>query len=366
MEEITTPDYKIDENDPRLQAVKTDQETAMSEMDGIYDGQINANNSTLNSMKSDLEKSQAAQNKIVNQQTDLAIKQINQDKQQAHKDYIKEQSGAWVDYQKQVDPYGVNAEKMAAQGLDNSGYKESSMVSMYNQYQNRVAVAREGYNKALMNYNNKIAEAKLQNSSLLAEIAKETLAQQLELTVQFTQMNNTLLSQKAQMKATLSQNWWDRYQDVYSNIEKENALAEEVRQYNETLKEQKRQHDETLAFQREQFTYQKEQDALKYGKIEDKGDGPGGSSGKKGARAAGKDSSSIRESKSEKSGVKAGAKSAKNGNRGAYVYLNRLIASGATKDKVANEIAIALREGAITKEEAAKLRSKFTPRGVQY
>jgi hypothetical protein len=50
----------------------------------------------------------------------------------------------------------------------------------------------------------------------------------------------------------------------------------------------------------------------------------------------------------------------------AYDYLNNLIASGASKDKVANEISLALRNGAITKEEATKLRNTFTPRGYTY
>jgi hypothetical protein len=50
----------------------------------------------------------------------------------------------------------------------------------------------------------------------------------------------------------------------------------------------------------------------------------------------------------------------------AKAYLNKLISSGASKDKVSNEIALALRNGAITKQEAAKLRQTFTPRGLQY
>ena len=50
----------------------------------------------------------------------------------------------------------------------------------------------------------------------------------------------------------------------------------------------------------------------------------------------------------------------------ATAYLNQLIASGASKDKVSNEISLALRNGAITKAEAQKLRQTFTPRGIAY
>ena len=50
----------------------------------------------------------------------------------------------------------------------------------------------------------------------------------------------------------------------------------------------------------------------------------------------------------------------------AAVYIEALIKSGATKDKVSNEISLALRKGELTEKEAATLRAIFTPRGVQY
>ena len=63
-------------------------------------------------------------------------------------------------------------------GLENTGYSESSLVSMYNAYQNRVGTAKESLNNTIMNYNNAITQATLANNEKLAEIANQTLEKQ--------------------------------------------------------------------------------------------------------------------------------------------------------------------------------------------
>lgn len=175
------------------------------------------------------------QTNIQNQQHDLTVKQINEQKAQAKKDYLKEQSGAYVDWQKQSDEYGANAEKMASTGLTNSGYSESSQVSMYNTYQNRVATARESYNRAVLNYDNAMTEARIQNSSALAEIAYEALKDQLQLSLEGFQYKNTLILQKAATAREIKSMYHSKYMDVLQQINTENALAEEKRQFDEQM-----------------------------------------------------------------------------------------------------------------------------------
>ena len=60
------------------------------------------------------------------------------------------------------------------------------------------------------------------------------------------------------------------------------------------------------------------------------------------------------------------AKQSENYMIAAKAYIDKLIASGASKDKVANAIALALRERALNESEAAQLRKTYTPRGYQY
>ena len=133
--------------------------TAASDSDKYFQEQISAT-----------EKWGAEQKKNQQAQTDFAIEKIEQQKDQTQKDYTKEQSGAYVDWQKQSNQYGAEAEKMASSGLQNTGYSESSQVSMYNTYQNRVATAREVFSQAVLAYDNNIKEARLQNNAVLAEI----------------------------------------------------------------------------------------------------------------------------------------------------------------------------------------------------
>ena len=244
-----TPDYTIDYNDKRFTDVDDDRNQAIADLDNVYGGMIGQTDQYFNNQINAIKDWGDTQAQIQQQQTDFTIDQINQQKDQAKKDYIKEQSGAYVDWQKQSNQYGANAEKMASAGLTNTGYSESSQVSMYNTYQNRVATAREVFNQAVLNYNNSIKEAQLQNSAALAEIAFQTLRQTLELSLQGFQYKNQLILDQANKKLEIDNIYWNRYQDVLQQINTENALAEDIRQYNETMKwnttqaELNRQHD---------------------------------------------------------------------------------------------------------------------------
>lgn len=231
-----TPNYDIDYTDARFGKVESDKQQALTQMeqtyggmiadtDGFYDAQIQASKDWANK-----------QTQLQQAQTDFAIEQIEQQKEQANKDYLKEQSGAYVDWQKQSNKYGTEAEKMASAGLTGTGFSESSQVSMYNTYQNRVATAKESYNKAVLNYNNAIKDARLQNNAVLAEIAYQALQQQLELSLEGFQYKNQLIIEQANKKTELDNIYYNRYQDVLQQINTENAMAEEIRQYNETQK----------------------------------------------------------------------------------------------------------------------------------
>ena len=118
----------IDYNDERFAQVSNNKQEALSQMEQAYGGMINEADRFYQA-QIDASKDWANQQaQLQQQQTDLAIEQINQQKEQENKDYIKEQSGAYTDWQKQSNQYGVNAEQQAASGLKNTGYGESSQV----------------------------------------------------------------------------------------------------------------------------------------------------------------------------------------------------------------------------------------------
>ena len=388
----TTPNYDINYDDKRFTQVESDKKAALDAMENTYNGMISQSDKYFNDQIAAAEKYGETQKQNQQAQTDFAIEKIEQQKQQTVQDYQKEQSAAYADWQKQSNKYGVNAEQQAAGGMQNTGFSESSQVAMYNQYQQRVAVSRESVERAKLNYDNQMNEARLQNNVILAEIAYNTLRTSLELSLQGFQHKNTLLMEKLNKKTELENQYYQRYQDVLNQINTENAMKEEVRQYNESLAENKRQHNETLAENKRQHnetlaenkrqhnesislenrklkenmrqfnqTYaldvskvalerQKYEDSKKPGGVI----GGDGSSSKKGAKAAGKDSSSIRGSKNASSPMSA------------QEALTTMISNGATKDNIANAISLALRDGAITKKQAQELRNIYTPRGVQY
>ena len=237
----------VNYNDERFTQVAADKNVALSDLEQTYAGMINSADSYYNSQIEASKQWADKQSELQQEQTDFAIEQIEQQKAQSQKDYIKEQSGAYVDWQKQSNKYGVNAEQKATAGLSGTGYSESSQVSMYNTYQNRVATARESYNQAVLGYNNAITEARLQNNAALAEIAYNALQQQLELSLQGFQYKNQLILDKANRKTEIENTYYNRYLDVLSQINQENALAEEIRQFNASLAEDQRQFDLSLA-----------------------------------------------------------------------------------------------------------------------
>jgi hypothetical protein len=260
----------VDYNDARFQQVNNEKNQALAETRSTYDQMINNSDAHFQRQIDASKDYEKKQTELQQAQTDLAIEKINQQKQQTEQDYIKEQKAAYTDYQKASNQYGVNAEKMATQGLTNTGYSESAKTSMFNTYQNRYSTARDTYNRAILNFDNGIKDAMLANSSALAKIAYDSLQQQLSLGLQQFQYKNELIQQKLTAVNETEDRYYGRWKDVLSQINTENALAEQIRQ-----------HNEQMALQREQFEWQKSQAASRSsgGSSRSSGRSSGGSSG---------------------------------------------------------------------------------------
>lgn len=251
---------EVNYEDKRFEQVEADKNAAMQEIDQTYGNMIDQSDSFYQQQIEASKQWADTQSQLQQDQTDFTIEQIEQQKAQAQKDYTKEQSGAYVDWKKQSQQHGVNAEQMASSGMTNTGFSESSQVSMYNTYQNRVATAREVFSQAVLAYDNNIKEARLQNNAVLAEIAFQSLQQQLELSLQGFQYKNQLILDQANKKLEVDNMYYGRYQDVLEQLNYENAVAEEIRQWNENMDFEKekfdeanRQWNESIALQREQL-----------------------------------------------------------------------------------------------------------------
>lgn len=201
-------------------------ENPYADLENKYANNLQQQNDML-AQQSAIQKEQSQAN------TNQTINEINQQREYANKDFNKEARGAYQDYQKIVNPYGVQAEKMASNGLGNAGYSETSKLNAYNTYQNRYATARESADRLQQDFNNQITQARLSGNKELAEIALNEL--QTKMTNLWNQLN--LDTSLAQNKVSYNQ-WLDEFN------------------YN------KQQDEIANAFAREQFEYQKLQDAL--------------------------------------------------------------------------------------------------------
>lgn len=198
----------------QLAALEEEKDTALDNVDKTYSDQITQSDSFYNSQIDAVRDYKQTQSDIQQAQTDLTIQQIQQQKEQTQKDYTKEQSAAYVDFKKQSDAYGVNAEQIAAGGMWGSGYSESAQTAMYNEYQNRVATAKASLDQAVVNYNNAMTQAQLQNSSVLAEIAFNAFTQELELAMQAFTSRNSLLEAQANARAQVESNYLTAVQQL--------------------------------------------------------------------------------------------------------------------------------------------------------
>lgn len=236
----------VNYDDKRFDQVETDKKQALTELEQTYAGMIDKSDDFYQQQIDASKQWADQQSQLQQEQTDFTIQQIEQQKQQAQKDYIKEQSGAYTDWKKQSDQYGAIAEQQAAAGMTNTGFSESSQVSMYNTYQNRVMAAREAVNLAILNYNNGIKEAQLQNNSILAEIHAQALEQQLKLALEGFQYKNNLVLEQANKKIELDNEYYNRYLAVLDQINTENAMAEEQRQFDATYALQQKEFEEQI------------------------------------------------------------------------------------------------------------------------
>lgn len=256
----------INYNDERFSKVTNEKNAAINQSNSTYDNLISDSKGYYDNLIQQSKDWADKQADIQNQQTDFAIEKIEQQKAQAEKDYVKEQKGSYQDYMKQTNAYGSNMQAAGQQGLGGSGWSETIQGGFYNTYQNRYAQARESYNEITMNYNNNIKEAQLQNSSALATIYAEAQAKQLELALQNFTVIKDLTINKQNAYMTIDSEYNDRWRAVESQINTENALAEQIRQAKaeeayrqQQLAEQQRQFNQQMALEKEQFNWQKAQ-----------------------------------------------------------------------------------------------------------
>lgn len=197
-----------------------------AELEQKYSNNMTQQNDLLNQQST-------IQNQQIDANTNQALSEIEQQKKYAQQEFNKEARGAYQDYQKAINPYGVQAENMFSNGLGNSGYSETSKLNAFNTYQNRYETARQSTDRMMDEFNNEMAQARLEGNREKAEVALNKLQ---------TQMDN-----------------------LWNQLSLDTSLTQNKVGYDQWLKEFEYQKDQDAlanAFAREQFEYQKQQDAI--------------------------------------------------------------------------------------------------------
>lgn len=361
----------INYDDERFTNLEKEEQAAKNQSNSTYDSLINQSGKYYDNLINQSKEWADKQADIQNKQTEFAVQKIEQQKDQAAKDYTKEQKGAYQDYMKQSNAYGSNMQAAGQQGLGGSGWSETIQAGFYNTYQNRYAQARESYNESVMNYNNNIKEAQLQNSSALATIYAQAQKEQLELALQSFTVIKDLKLAKQDKNLAIDEMYNNRWRDVEQQINTENALAEQIRQAKaeeayrqQALAEQKRQADldqayrnASLALEREKFNYQKAQDAASSASL---------TSGSSKSSSSSKKSSSSSSSKSSSSSSLSSSSSSKKSSSSSSNGTAKLVTPSGTKTGYTSAIKAYQKSGGGTPYSEKALISKGIVKSYNY
>jgi hypothetical protein len=85
-----------------------------------------------------LDQQQTLQNEIIEKGIQKVQNETERQKAEYEQEAEKTAKGLYTDYRKQANPYGANAETLASQGLNKSGYAETTQTNLYNTYQRNV------------------------------------------------------------------------------------------------------------------------------------------------------------------------------------------------------------------------------------
>ena len=241
--------------DERLAQIESEKQKALNETKSTYDAMLQDNQNLFNQQNQYANTYEQTQKEALDKQLAYQETLINQQKESARKNMEFESKKAKNDYTAYTNPYGNQAESFASQGLLNSGVSETAKLGGWNTYQNRLATANKTMQDALTEYDNTMNEARLTYDVQKAENALAKLEMQLSFAESFYNNKATISQNQLTSNQNIDSEYYNRYQTEYNNIQNEKAQEEAIRQFNAQLAEEQRQYNESM-------TYQKEQDAL--------------------------------------------------------------------------------------------------------
>lgn len=222
--------------DERYQKLANERAAAIDQSNKTYDDLLNKNTEYSNSQREFLNNYQNTQNDIYDKQTAFQVDLQNQNKEKAEREYQKEAQASKNAYYDFINPYGVQAEIQAQNGLNRAGYSETVKSQAWTTQQNRTAQARAKMQDAKLQFDNAIKEAYLNNDTLKAELALKILEQQQQEALRSFNYVSDTQQNRLSNNQNLDSDYNNRYNTLYSQIQEEKARQEAIRQWEEEMK----------------------------------------------------------------------------------------------------------------------------------
>ena len=198
-----------------------------------------------------LDKSLQQQNDIVNKQTQMQVDSLGRQKEDIDRETVQQNRALYQDYKKNSNPFGQQAENLAGQGLANSGYAETTQARMYNTYQNNITATLNNARQLKADVDFQINQARQTGDITLAQNALQLYNQRMQLLSQEYDMRNNreqFLYQK-QQDALAQRNW-------QTEFDYNRSVAD--RNYNYQISRDKVSDDQWL----KNYNYQKSRDKV--------------------------------------------------------------------------------------------------------
>ena len=198
-----------------------------------------------------LDKSLQQQNNIVNKQTQMQVDSLGRQKEDIDRETVQQNRALYQDYKKNSNPFGQQAENLAGQGLANSGYAETTQARMYNTYQNNITATLNNARQLKADVDFQINQARQTGDITLAQNALQLYNQRMQLLSQEYDMRNNreqFLYQK-QQDALAQRNW-------QTEFDYNRSVAD--RNYNYQISRDKVSDDQWL----KNYNYQKSRDKV--------------------------------------------------------------------------------------------------------
>ena len=240
--------------DERLAEIERQKQEAQNKSNSMYEGLLQDNQNLYEQQKSFADQYEQSQNEALDKQLAFNEQKIEQQKAEARKNMEAESQRARNDYFAYINPYGVQAESLASQGLLNSGVSETAKLGGYNTYQNRLSSANKVMQDAFTQYDNDMNEARLNNDVQKAQNALAKLQMQLQYAENYYNQKSNLSQNQLQSSQNLDSEYYNRYNTEYNNIQQEKAREEAIRQWEAEMAYQKEQ--DQLAQQNWEREYQ--------------------------------------------------------------------------------------------------------------